>query len=78
MFTPEDVQARLRDQPFRPLRIVASSGQTYDVRHPDMVLVGDRFLIIGTPSAKNPTLVDQVARVAMVHVTDLQDLEVRA
>jgi hypothetical protein len=78
MFTAEDIQARLREQPFRPLRIVASSGQTYAVRHPDLVWVGDRFLVIGTPLARNPTLVDQVARVSLVHVTDLQDLEVRA
>jgi hypothetical protein len=76
IFAPEDVQSRLSEQPFRPLRIVASSGQSYDVRHPDMVWVGERFLVIGIPSQKNPTWVDQVARVALAHVTDLQDLEI--
>ena len=29
----------LTQRPFRPFRIVTSSGQTYDVRHPEMAWV---------------------------------------
>lgn len=74
MFTPEAVQSRLRDRPFIPVRIVTTTGQTYDVFHPDLVMVGQRALIIGTPSAANPTTFDQVTRVALLHVTELRDL----
>jgi hypothetical protein len=28
IFTSEDVQSRLREQPFRPVRIVTTTGQT--------------------------------------------------
>ena len=74
IFTPEDVQARLREQPFTPLRIVTTTGQMYDIYHPDLVFVARRFLIVGTPSSENPAHADQVTRLALVHVTELRDL----
>ncbi len=74
MFSADDIQARLREQPFGPLRIVTSTGQTYDVYHPDLVLVARRFLVIGLPSAENASQAEQVTRVSLLHVTELQDL----
>jgi hypothetical protein len=74
MFTPEDFQSRLRGAPFTPVRFVTTTGDVYDVYHPDLVLVGTHFLIIGTPSSKNPTQADAVTRIAMFHVTEMRDL----
>lgn len=74
VFTPEYIQQRLRDQPFVPVRVVTSTGKTYDVYHPDLVYVGTSFLIIGTPSPSKPAFADLVTRVALFHVTELQDL----
>jgi hypothetical protein len=74
IFTPDDVQSRLRTQPFSPMRIVTTTGQTYDVYHPYLVIVGRRFLVVGLPSSENPTHADQVTRIALVHVAELRDL----
>ena len=74
MFSADDIQARLRQQPFGPLRIVTTTGATYDVHHPELVLVGRRFLMVGLPSAENPTQAEQVTRVSLLQVTELQDL----
>lgn len=74
MFTADDIQARLHERPFIPMRLVTSSGQSYDIRHPDLVLVGRRFLIIGTASNENPAQIEAASRVAVLHVADLQDL----
>jgi hypothetical protein len=74
MFTADDLKARLRERPFTPVRIVTTTGQTYDVYHPDLVWVAQRFLMVGTPSAGNPAVADQVTRVAILHVTELRDL----
>lgn len=74
MFTADDIQARLRERPFVPVRLVTSSGQSYDITHPDLVLVGRRFLIIGTASNENPTQIEAASRVAVMHVADLQDV----
>jgi hypothetical protein len=78
MFTADDVQARIRSRPFVPLRVVTSSGQSYDVYHPDLIMVGRRYLIIGTASTENPTQFDTESRVALMHVTDLQNLPMPA
>jgi hypothetical protein len=74
MFRSETIQQRLREKPFRPLRIIAAEGLRYDIRHPDLVLVGERDLIIGSPSAANPSIYDQTTRVALIHVVALEDL----
>jgi hypothetical protein len=74
MFTPDEIHARVRGRPFVPLRIVTSSGQTFDVYHPDLIMVGRRSLEVGTASADNPTVYEHVTRVAIMHITALQDL----
>jgi hypothetical protein len=74
MFSADDIQARLRQKPFRPLRIIASEGQQFDIHHPDLVLVGRRDLTIGFPDPNNPAIYDRVTRVAMVHVVSIEDL----
>jgi hypothetical protein len=74
VFTADDIQARLRERPFVPVRVVTSSGQSYDITHPDLVLTGRRFLIIGAASNDNPTQIETASRVAVMHVVDLQDI----
>ena len=74
MFSSEDIQKRLRQSPFIPVRIIISSGQTFDVYHPDLVLVGRRDMIIGMASSENPAVYEQTTRVPIMHVTALEDL----
>jgi len=76
MFRAEEIQARLREQPFRPLRLIASEGLRYDIIHPDLVLVGQRDLTIGYPSQENPRVYDRLIRVALVHLVGMEDLPV--
>jgi hypothetical protein len=78
MFRAEDIQARLREKPFRPMRLIASEGLRYDISHPDLVLVGQRDLTIGFPSPDNPTIYDRVVRVAIVLLVGLEDLPTSA
>jgi len=74
MYRYTDIQERLRQKPFRPFRIIASEELRYDIYHPDLVLVGVRDLMIGTPSSESETAYDRVTRVALVHVVALEDL----
>jgi hypothetical protein len=39
-----------------------------------MVLVGTRSLMVGTPSNDSPTIYEGVSRVALLHISDLQEL----
>jgi hypothetical protein len=74
VFTPEDIQARVRQRVFVPVRIVTSAGQSFDIYHPDLIMVGRRFLIIGSASNENPSQFDRTTQVSIVHVTALEDL----
>ena len=76
IFTPDDVQTRLRERPFTPMRLVTTTGEKYDIYHPDLVLVARHFLVVGLPGTKNQSVADQVTRVALVHVAELRDLPV--
>ena len=78
MYSAEDIQVRLREKPFRPLRIVASEGLRYEIHHPDLILVGRHDLMIGHPDPVTPTVYDQVTRVALVHVVALEDIPIAA
>ena len=74
MFSADDIQLRLHQTPFVPVRIIISSGPTCDVYHPDLVLVGRRDMVIGMASKKNPTQYEQITRVPIMHITALEDL----
>jgi hypothetical protein len=74
MFRPDEIQMRLRERPFRPVRLIVSEGLRYDILHPDLVLVGQRDLTIGFPSPSNPRIYDRLIRVAIVHLVGMEDL----
>jgi hypothetical protein len=74
MFDAETIQSRLREKPFRQVRIVASEGLRYDIYHPDLVLVGKRDMIVGIATPDNPGIYDRATRVAFVHIVALEDL----
>ncbi len=40
MMTPPKLVEYISAEPFRPFRIKMASGQTYEIRHPEIILVG--------------------------------------
>jgi len=46
----------------------------YDINHPDLVLVGERDLVIGHPSPGNPRVYDRLTRVALIHLVGIEEL----
>ena len=76
IFTPADLQARLRERPFTPMQIVTSTGESYDVPHPELVIVAPHFVMVGTPTPNDPSQAERITRVALVHITELRDLPV--
>jgi hypothetical protein len=74
MFTHDDLRTRLRRQPFVPLRITTSSGQTFDINHPDFAFVTRRYLEIGEAVPEAPSVPDRVHSVAILHITSVEDV----
>lgn len=71
MITADDVRQRLTETPFQPFRIVASSGSSYDITHPDSVFVSRRVLYVGIYKPQIEGVADRVAHVSVLHVTEL-------
>lgn len=74
MFTAQDIRDRVKQQPFRPVRIVTSAGDHWDIRHPDLVFVGRRDVMVGAAIPEDPEFYDRVTRVSILHITALEDL----
>lgn len=43
----------LAQQPFRPFRLVMSSGQSYEVRHPEMAMLTKTDMLVGVNIAED-------------------------
>lgn len=76
MFTPKDIKRRAKQHPFVPFRIVTSSGESYTVSHPDLVWVGTRVVYVGSADRHDPATFDDEDRIALVHITALEDMSV--
>jgi len=63
----------LRQRPFRPFRLVMSSGESYDVRHPEMAWVTHNDIFVGVDLADDGVPAD--ARICpLLHVTTVEPL----
>jgi hypothetical protein len=77
MFAVEDIQARARRRPFQPFRIVASSGESVDVLHPELILVGQTRVVVGRPSPRRPGVFVDLVEMARMHIAAMEDLPSR-
>jgi len=69
-----ELQEAARRQPFRPFRLVISTGTTYDIRHPDLIMVGRHSAIIGTTNDPAGTAYEGTIMVDLLHVVGIEML----
>ena len=74
MITAADIGGKKAAQPFEPFRIVTSSGETYDVSHPEVLLVSKRVVYVGVAKDPHLRIVDPVHTVSIMHITALEPL----
>lgn len=72
----------LRKGPFRPFRLFLSDGSTFEIRHPEMLMVGNHSAVIGyaegADNGSEPETypeIDRFAMVDLVHVTRIESLQ---
>ena len=75
--TNQDLQEAVRRRPFEPFRIVLTTGDTYDVRHRDLLMVGLRSAIIGIAKSVEGTAYDRTIKVDLLHVVGIEELPVQ-
>jgi len=73
--TPQEVLNYVQAQPFRPFCIRMNSGRTYEIRHPEMVRVGRRDLLIFTFVSDSPGVYDRWENVSLLLIESLSPLD---
>ena len=63
----------LMQRPFKPFRVVMSSGQTYDVRHPEMAFLTRSDLLVGIDDADEGVPAD-FKICSLLHITAIEPL----
>ncbi|MEM8865457.1 MAG: hypothetical protein AAGF31_07905 [Planctomycetota bacterium] len=63
----------MQKRPFEAIRVVMSSGETYDVGHPEMAYVTKSDLIVGTES-EGDNVPTKYRILSMLHVTAVEPI----
>ncbi|MBA4063855.1 MAG: hypothetical protein C0501_09110 [Isosphaera sp.] len=68
----EDILSFTRANPFRPFVVILTSGERYEIRHPDMIVPTLGMATIGVPSPGTGGAAAEV----VVHVSLVQILKI--
>jgi len=74
--SPKALLERVRQRPFKPFRLIVTEGASYEVRHPELLVVGHREVFIGLPALQTDELFDTSVLVDLLHVVRLEPLPV--
>ena len=66
MIAPQELLNYLKAKPFRPFRIHMASGESFEVRHPEMARVGRNTLILFTFVSDNPDIYDRWETISLM------------
>lgn len=75
MITPNDISSYIKAKPFRPFRIHMASGETFDVRHPEMARVGRTSVMLFTFVADTPEFYDRWETISLMLMERLSHLD---
>jgi hypothetical protein len=65
----ETINQWLRSSPFQPFTLNLSNGESYEIRHPEKILVGKRQAVVYAPAS------DSFSFVALVHINSIRPIQ---
>jgi hypothetical protein len=72
--SPLELRDNLRQQPFEPFRLVMSDGEGFEVRHPDLLWVGQTTAYVGLTGEPGQTFFERSVKVDLSHVIRTEPL----
>lgn len=72
----EDLLELIRRQPFAPFRIVTTDGRTYEILHPDLIIVLRTRFVVGVGGDNG--VPEHLEHVALVHVVRIEEMPTQA
>jgi hypothetical protein len=70
----DDLERRLKRKPFEPFRVGLTDGQSFDVRHPELMMLGKRTAIIGVAAVPDDTHFDRAIDVDLFHIVSVEPI----
>jgi hypothetical protein len=77
----DELVEKLRKTPFRPFRLYVSDGGTFDIRHPEMLMVTRHSAVVGMldtgdngDSDESYPAIDRYTDIDLLHVTRVEQL----
>lgn len=71
--TLESIYEWLQKRPFQPIRVSSSSGESYEVRHPEMAWLTRTELLIGI--AERRGFPSRYRAISLLHITAVEPLD---
>lgn len=72
----QDLLDMLQIRSFQPFRIHLTDGTVYEIRHPEMMVVGrTKALVFFPPDDMDLPAIDRCEAVALIHITRLEPVE---
>jgi hypothetical protein len=73
--SPEELRDALRQHPFEPFRLVMTDGTGFEIRHPDLLWIGQRTAMVGLTGQPGQTFYERSVKVDLLHVIRIEPLE---
>ena len=70
----EDLAKALEAERFQPFMLKLSNGDTYDIRHPEQVLLGRWAVAVGTQRRNGRRYFERLDTLSLLHVVSLVPL----
>jgi len=75
--TVQTFREMLGRRPFQPVRLTLSSGQSYEIRHPEMAMLTRTSLLVGTDLADDG-IPAEFKILSLLHVTAIEPITQQA
>ena len=72
--TVQTFKAMLARRPFQPVRLVLSSGNSYEIRHPEMAMLTRTDILVGTGLAEDGVPA-QFKILSLLHITAIEPIQ---
>ena len=70
---PEDIRDLLNREPFKPFQIHLSDGRSFEIRHPEFVMVLRNRLDIGLAKEPGSEFPDRTEHCSLLHIVSIED-----
>lgn len=71
---PDELHAALKQQPFEPFRVIMTDGVGYDIRHPELLMVGKRSATVGLSGSSEEPFYERTVKVDLLHIIRIEPL----